>query len=488
MEEHSYQKILKVTSLFGSVQLLTAITGILKTKCIALFLGANGIGIYGVLQSTLSIISTLSNIGLNSSAVREIAQNEDNELNLTLNIIRKCAIASGITGLLFTILFARQLSLFIFNSPAYSICFIWLSLAILFDQLSSANLAILQGLRQLNYLAKANIAGGILGLTISVPIFFIFGERGITPVLMLTSLTLLLRSWYYARKIPVIKMPVSWTTCWRVGGNMIKLGITMTLTGVIGIGCTYLFRIWLSRIFGFEAVGYFNAAFLIIEGYVAMFFTAMSTDYFPRLSKIHTEEKKRDKLVNEQSEIGIILLTPLLIILITLSDLIICLLYSSAFLPASAILKYSLTGVLFKAISFPFSYVFIAKSDKKLFFFEELFSWSYILLALILSSHYGGIDCIGIGYSIGYFFSAIQSILLNKYIYHTQITKNTVFLASGSLILLIVSLLASHIESVFFRYLLFILLITGSCLISFYILNKRTGCWQKIQRYIARRH
>lgn len=485
MQANSYRKILKSTSLFGSVQLVTAITGVLKTKCIALLLGADGIGIYGLFQNTLGLISMLANVGLNNSAVREIAQNDTKDLNLTLSIVHKWALLTGIAGLILTILLSHQLSLFVFGTSAYTISFIWLALAILFDQLSSANLAILQGLRQLNYLAKANIIGSILGLIVSVPVFFLLGEKGIVPVLILSSLILLFRSWFYARKVSYQKMPISWSTLWKEGGSMIKLGITLALTGFIGMGCTYFFRIWIGRTFGFETVGYFNAAFLIIEGYAGMLFTAMSTDYYPRLSQVQTDQQACNKLINEQAEMGIILLTPLLILLAAFSDLIIRLLYSTDFIPAVTILRYALIGVLLKAVSFPFSYLFIAKSDKKVFFFEELFSWSYILASLILCSKYGGLNYMGIGYSIGYSLSAIQSIILNKYLYHTQISKSLYLLITGGLIFVIASVAAAHIESAEIRYSFLVINVIISGMSSFYLLNKRTGCWKKIREHLS---
>ena len=42
-----------------------------------------------------------------------------------------------------------------------------------------------------------------------------------------------------------------------------------------------------------------------------MIFNAMATDYFPRLSAINKDNNAIQKVVNEQAEIAILLITPI---------------------------------------------------------------------------------------------------------------------------------------------------------------------------------
>ena len=51
----SYRQILKATSLFGSVQLFNILIAVLRTKLIAILIGPIGIGIAGLLNSTIEI-------------------------------------------------------------------------------------------------------------------------------------------------------------------------------------------------------------------------------------------------------------------------------------------------------------------------------------------------------------------------------------------------------------------------------------------------
>ena len=80
-ERKGYRTAFKATSLFGGVQVVTILIGILKSKLVAVWLGATGFGIMGLFNSSISLISSITNLGLQSSAVREIAAvSADNDI------------------------------------------------------------------------------------------------------------------------------------------------------------------------------------------------------------------------------------------------------------------------------------------------------------------------------------------------------------------------------------------------------------------------
>lgn len=72
-EQASYRQIIKATSLFGGVQAVQIIIQVIRPKFIAVLLGTSGIGIIGLLTSTIGLISSMTNFGLGISAVKTIA-------------------------------------------------------------------------------------------------------------------------------------------------------------------------------------------------------------------------------------------------------------------------------------------------------------------------------------------------------------------------------------------------------------------------------
>ena len=67
-----YRDIVKATTLFGGVEVIRIIVGVIQSKIIALLLGTAGVGIQGLYINTIQMISQLTALGLRTSAVREI--------------------------------------------------------------------------------------------------------------------------------------------------------------------------------------------------------------------------------------------------------------------------------------------------------------------------------------------------------------------------------------------------------------------------------
>ena len=186
-EKSSYRSIMKATSLFGGVQVFNIIIAIVRSKIVAVLLGPAGMGIMGLLTSTTGLVQSLTNFGLGTSAVRDIsAANESNDFNRISKIttvFRRLVWITGLLGTTSTLLLSPWLSELTFGNKEYTIAFMWLSASLLLNQLASGQNVILQGTRQLKYLAKANLLGSLIGLLISAPLYYIKGIDGIVPAI-----------------------------------------------------------------------------------------------------------------------------------------------------------------------------------------------------------------------------------------------------------------------------------------------------------------
>ena len=90
------------------------------SKFVALFLGTTGIGIVGLLQNTLAIISSVTGFGINISGVRMVAlahaENNNEEFSKTILVLKRWSIATGLLGVVLTFLLAEPLSIWTFGS------------------------------------------------------------------------------------------------------------------------------------------------------------------------------------------------------------------------------------------------------------------------------------------------------------------------------------------------------------------------------------
>ena len=75
-----------------------------------------------------------------------------------------------------------------------------LSLAVLFNQLTVGNLAVLQGLRKLKKLAQASLWASIFSLIVIIPLYYYYGISGIVPAIILISIFTYFFSWLYTKR------------------------------------------------------------------------------------------------------------------------------------------------------------------------------------------------------------------------------------------------------------------------------------------------
>ena len=71
--EGSYKHILKYTSVFGGVQGLVILIGLVRNKFMALILGAGGMGLNALLTSAQNFASQCTNLGISFGAVPRLS-------------------------------------------------------------------------------------------------------------------------------------------------------------------------------------------------------------------------------------------------------------------------------------------------------------------------------------------------------------------------------------------------------------------------------
>lgn len=426
----SYRQIMKATSIFGGVQVFTIIISVIRSKFVAILLGPTGMGIAGLLTSTSSFVSMLTEFGLGTSAVKNIGfangTGNPKRISTIIIVLRRLIWITGTLGTLLMIVLSSWLSQLTFGNHDYTFAFIWISITLLFTQLSKGQLVLLQGMRKLQYLAKASLMGSLLGLIITVPLYYKFGIEGIVPSIIIASLVSLLLSWYFANKIKIEPVKVSVMRTYAEGRSMLVMGLMISLSGMFVLGNAYIVRIYISNIGGVAEVGLYSAGFAIITTYVGLVFTAMGTDYYPRLSAVAHNNLLCKETVNQQAEIAVLILAPILMVFLVFINWVIVILYSEKFIAVNNYVHWAALGMLFKAASWSIGYILLAKANSKLFFWNELIANIYILVLNIFGYYYFGLTGLGITFMVGYLIYLVQMYILCKKKY--QFSFNTAFI------------------------------------------------------------
>lgn len=477
-EAHSsYRQIIKATSIFGGVQIFNILIAIIRSKFIAILLGPAGMGISGLLISAAGLIGSITNLGLGISAVKNISaanSSEDiNRISKVVAVVGRLVWITGLLGALLTFLLSGWLSEMTFGNRSYSVAFSWISITLLLNQLSSGQLALLQGLRKLQYLAKASLAGSLIGLFISIPIYYVLGIEGIVPAIIINSIFTFFFSWYFASKVKLKKVHLEVSTFRNEGWEMIRMGFLLSLSGLVTLGTTFILRVYLSRNGGVDQVGYYDACFTIINTYVGLIFTAMSTDYYPRLSEVADNNTKLINITNQQAEISLLILAPILTIFLIFNNLIVELLYSQRFIVVKEMMQWASLGMYFKAASWTVAFILLAKGAAKIFLWNELLSNFNILFFNLAGYLLWGLEGLGIAFFIGYIFYLIQVFLLTKLKYSFKFEKEFLIIFGLQLSLGIACFGVAKFVIEPFSFLIGAILIVISFVYSYIEMNKR---------------
>jgi O-antigen/teichoic acid export membrane protein len=217
----------------------------------------------------------------------------------------------------------------------------------------------------------------------------------------------------------------------------------------------------------------YSAGFTLLNSYVGLIFSAMAMDYFPKLSAHASDNYFCRKTINEQAEISFLLLTPFLLIFLLFCPLAIKILFTREFMIIDKMLYWSILGMLFRAASWSISFIFIAKGDARIFFYNEFLASVYTTVFNILGYYFWGLTGIGIAFFLGYFLYLVHMSILSSKLYNIFFQKETFKLFIIQCIFVLSIFITVIFTKGYSKYLLSIPIIILCSLYSYGILDKK---------------
>jgi|UPI00048A1352 O-antigen/teichoic acid export membrane protein len=429
-KENSHKTILNATGIFGFAQVMKMLVSIVGSKFVAIFLGPFGIGIVGLLNNTITIISSITSFGITITGVREIslanAESDQNKFSERFIVLQRWSIFTSFLGAIVTIIFSKQLSKLTFGNSDYYFWFVILSVNFVFANLTATRIALLQGLRMIKSIAISNLISSVLITAVTLPIYYYFKLDGIITVILVSSLINLLVNFYFTRNIKCNNISLSIYETFQKGKPLLKMGFLLSINVIFGQICSYLIKLYLNgNGSSVEIVGLFEVSSVILVSYVGLIFNAMGLDFYPRITEVQNDNSKVRELVNDQIEMGLLLITPAIIFLYFCGPILVKILYSNNFLGVLLIFKAALFAVIVKVVVWPLAFIILAKGDNKLYFKLEIISDIFLLVSTVFLYHLLGLIGIGIASLIQFLLYAFYVIPLLKNKYNFSIRKDT---------------------------------------------------------------
>ena len=493
--EDSYAHVLKYTGIFGGVQGLNIFINLVRTKVVAMFLGPSGMGLASLFGSVVTFVSQTTNFGISFSAVRHVSElfdkgNED-QIQHFVKVVRAWSLLTALLGMLVCVAAGPLLSKYTFSWGDHTLHFVLLSFAVGLLAITGGESAILKGARRLKSLALIQLLNVLLALIITVPIYYFFGESGIVPVIVLTAFSAMLTTIYMSYRL----YPLRLRGCKGIlgeGMGMVRLGVAYVLAGILGSGAEMLIRAHLNVAGELDVVGLYNAGFVLTITYAGMVFSAMETDYFPRISTVMNDGADTiSDVVNKQIEVSFLLVSPMLAVFILLLPELLPLLTRTDFTPAVPMAQAASFSMYLRALSLPMSFMVLAKGDSLAYLLIEGFDSILLFFLVALGFRYYGLVGTGLALDVSYAVDLVIIFFFTSRRYGYRFSLSLLQMVLVQLPLGVCIFLLSQLDHPWLGVVLSYVLAFVSIVFSLTILHQKTSLWLSLKQRLQskfRRH
>lgn len=360
------------------------VSGLLTSKAIALYVGAEGMALVGNLRNFLTTIQSFTTLGFANGIVKYIAEFKDDarQLSQTISTVVISLFVATFMVSIGCYVFAETINNYVFNGEYnYTYVIKVLAFTLPFHAVNVFFISILNGLSKHKLFIKINISGQILGLLITLFLIWKGSIDGaliaivVVPVILFLALIIGYLDFKQFLK-PVHFKTIHFRTLKNLGSYSV-----MALFSSIMIPMTMLaIRSYMMDTVGLDEAGYWEAM-LRISNYYLMFVSTLITLYLlPKLASVHTDKEFRHEVFNFYKLIIPVFGFGLLLIYV-LRGIIIQIIFTEEFEPVKELFFWQLLGDFVKVLSMVISYQFLAKKMIWHYLATELFSVSLLYVS-----------------------------------------------------------------------------------------------------------
>ena len=380
----------------GGASIINILIGLVRTKVAAVLLGPSGVGLIGLFQQLMATAATVSGLGFNSVGTRQIAEANATDELYAVALARR-ALMWGTLGLavfgagVFWLL-RDILSTQVIGDANSSNTVGWLALGVALTVAAGSQGALLNGLRRIGDIARISVFSSLLSTAFGLSALWFLGDEGILIFVLSTPISSFLIGRWFVSRLP--KSQLSSVQLRQLADqweNLAKLGFAFMVAGLAGPLGELAVRMIVREELGTEALGNFQAAWMISAMYIGFVLGAMSSDYYPRLTAQIRDHAATNQLVNEQSEVALLLAGPILVTMLGLAPWVVELLFSSQFTHAADVLRWQVLGDVLKLASWPLGIVILASGDGR-----SVMSIEFLAMAVFIGLAWASIPFLGV--------------------------------------------------------------------------------------------
>lgn len=377
--------LFKVSSANAIAVMVKLITGIVSSKFIAVFIGAEGLPFIGNLRNLVNALQSISVLGIYNGVVKYVSELKSNNEELSKVIASSLLIATfvSVTLALGMYFFAGTISDYVFTTKAYTKIIKWVALSLPFYALSVISLGIINGYAKYRAFVFINILASILGLVVTLTLIWFYNLQGaLFAVISMPLISFLFTILFLFNKRSTVILQVSGSFAYV---KKLLVYAMMALVTALLVPFVHIeIRNMIMEQYQSADAGYWEAMQRLSNHYI-VFFTSLFTLYLlPKLARLENKKAFRKEVFYVYKN-----LLPLfgigLILLYLLKKWVVLLFLSEEFLPMLSMFKWYLIGDFLKIASMVISYQLIAKKMFWEYVITEVLS---VLVLYVLSSYW----------------------------------------------------------------------------------------------------
>jgi len=176
------------------------------------------------------------------------------------------------------------------------------------------------------------------------------------------------------------------------------MGVAFMVSALLVAGTDWATRVLIARRLGMNAVGLYSATWTLSSLYVGVVLGAMGADFYPRLTAVARDDAAVNQLVNEQTEMGILIAMPGILVTLALAPWVLRVFYSEAFMPAVEVIRWQILGIALRVVSWPMGFIQLSRAMPKLFMITETIFAAANVFFLFVCMKLWGLDGVGISF------------------------------------------------------------------------------------------
>lgn len=390
--------------------------GILANKVYALYVGPEGLGYWGLLQSVFNFSLIGFGLGISTNLVR-LASSAEESFSLPAYYRAAWELYLALVALLAIVFFLARVPISErLLAGAHPEAVFWVAGAVIFGFAMAIQISTLNILRQVKSIAIINLLANICGASIGIAMVITWGERGLAVALCLGQLAgFALASLQVRRFFSPNLLVHNHLALGQKRFELLRRGIPFTASTLIGGGIQVILPLLILYHLSKTDVGYFRAVQSITTIYIGFLQSSLSQDYYPRLA---ASSKEQVSIVFRQQSLLVLgLIVPGILVIQALGPFVIKVLFTSQFLSSLEILRWQLVGDVVKVLGYLMGFMILARQSIRSYALAEIIGGFSLAISVWFGAQWFGLVGVGASNLVAYgVYSGVLVYLLREWL------------------------------------------------------------------------